>query len=199
MIRTMRAVRRAAAAADRRAGRGNPASGAGHAGVVGMIYGYLIAAALLPDVARRACRRAYTARSIGGHLASLVGLVDMGLGMAMLEALAASAARSAPGCAAPRARGGAPGSLAPSPAPAAPRGRDCSLPGTSPSRSSPILQGRGLVAGFVIIACILLGAALSLPLVFAASCARESKAQTMRSPSGSGPTAASSSRACRSR
>jgi putative ABC transport system permease protein len=134
------------------------------AGIVGMVCGYLIAAALLPDVA--ASLEGLYGASVEGRLALAPAWWASGLGMTMLGALAASAAglikvAKLPvlGVAHPMAWRQA-------------QMRQLRLQGMVAAVCFAValltyLKGAGLVAGFVIIAGVLLGAALLLPLVFA--------------------------------
>ena len=164
------------------------------AGVLGMICGYLIAAALLPDVA--ASLEGLYGASVGGHLALAPAWWVSGLGMAMLGALAASAAGLLKVAQLPVLAVAHPVAW-----------RHAQLmqlwwQGLVAAVCLAValvtyLQGHGLVAGFVIIAAVLLGAALLLPLVFAGLLRAGRKVQIARSPSGSGPTAVSNSQACR--
>jgi putative ABC transport system permease protein len=134
------------------------------AGVVGMICGYLIAAALLPDVA--ASLEGLYGASVGGRLALAPAWWVSGLGMAMLGALAASAAGLLKVAQLPVLAVAHPVAWRQA------QLRQLRRQGLLAAACFVValvthLQGRGLVAGFVIIAGVLLGAALLLPLVFA--------------------------------
>ncbi len=134
------------------------------AGVVGMICGYLIAAALLPDVA--ASLEGLYGASVGGRLALAPAWWVSGLGMAMLGALAASAAGLLKVAQLPVLAVAHPVAWRQA------QLRQLRRQGLVAAVCLAValvtyLQGQGLVAGFVIIAGVLLGAALLLPLVFA--------------------------------
>jgi putative ABC transport system permease protein len=134
------------------------------AGIVGMICGYLIAAALLPDVA--ASLEGLYGASVGGRLALAPAWWVSGLGMAVLGALAASAAGLLKVAQLPVLAVAHPVAWRQAQA------RQLRRQGLLAAACFAValvtyLQGQGLVAGFVIIAGVLLGAALLLPLVFA--------------------------------
>ncbi len=131
------------------------------AGIVGLVLGYLVAAALLPDVAAT-LRGLYGAPVDGGLSLRPVWFIS-GLGMAVLGALAASAQalwrlRSMPLLAAPGMQAwGARG--AQSDRVQAGIGAVLMLGGIA-----TVLVFDGLVAGFVFLGGLMLGAALMLPL-----------------------------------
>ena len=195
MIRTMRAVGVPLRLLMGVLVGGDPAAGARSPASSGMICGYLIAAALLPDVA--ASLEGLYGASVGGRLALAPAWWVSGLGMAMLGALAASAAGLLKVAQLPVLAVAHPvawreaqlrqlrrqGLLA---AGVPRRGaRDLSArPG--PRRRVRHHRGRSARSGALLAARVRGSAARG-----------RAKRQTTRSPSGSGPTAASSSRACR--
>ena len=135
------------------------------AGAIGMVCGYLIAAALLPDVA--ASLRGIYGADVGRSLALEPGWWVSGLGMALAGALAASAASLVRIARLPVVALARP--LAWREAHEALLRRQgvlavlCLAIGLA-----AFMAGDGLVAGFVVIAGVLLGAALLLPLGLAA-------------------------------
>ena len=134
------------------------------AGAIGMVCGYVIAAALLPDVA--ASLSGLYGAHVGGHLALQGRWWASGLGMASAGALAASAVSLLKVYRLPILAVAKP--LAWREAQHAQLRRQgvlaamCLVIG-----AIAFLWGRGLVAGFVVIAGVLLGAALLLPLLLA--------------------------------
>ncbi len=103
------------------------------AGVVGMICGYLIAAALLPDVA--ASLEGLYGASVGGRLALAPALVGVGARHGHARSVGGVGRGPAQSRAAACARSGAPGGVAPGPAQRSSGGRDCSLRRASSWRS----------------------------------------------------------------
>lgn len=134
------------------------------AGIFGMICGYLIAATLLPDVA--ASLEGLYGASVGGHLALQPSWWASGLGMAILGALAASAASLLKVSRLPMLAVAHP--LAWREAQTRQLRRQGVLAAVCLAVAlATYLQGKGLAAGFIVIAGVLLGVALLLPLVFA--------------------------------
>ena len=135
------------------------------AGVIGMFFGYLIAAVLLPDVAL-SLRGIYGA-DVGRALALEPRWWVSGLGMALLGALIASAASLVKVARMPVVALGRP--LAWREAHEAMLRRQGVVAVLCLSiAAAAFLFGKGLVAGFVVIAGVLLGTALLLPLGLAA-------------------------------
>jgi putative ABC transport system permease protein len=131
------------------------------AGALGMLTGYLIAAALLPDVA--ASLEGLYGAHVGGHLAIEAWWWISGLGMALLGALLASALSLVKVYRLPLLAVAKP--LAWRDAQQAQIRRQCVLAGLCLAIAlAAFLWGSGLVAGFTVIAGTLLGAALLLPL-----------------------------------
>jgi putative ABC transport system permease protein len=130
------------------------------AGALGMVAGYLIAAALLPDVA--ASLEGLYGAHVGGQLAIAPRWWASGLGMAVAGALVASAMSLAKVYRLPLLAVAKP--LAWREAQRAQLRRQSGLAVVSLAIALAAFQwGSGLVAGFVVIAGVLLGAALLLP------------------------------------
>lgn len=135
------------------------------AGSLGMVCGYVIAAALLPDVA--ASLDGLYGAHVSGHLAIEARWWLSGLGMAVLGALAASAVSLAKVAHLPVLSVAKP--LAWREAQQAQLRRQGVLAGLSLVVALlAFLTGSGLIAGFTVIAGVLLGAALLLPLALSA-------------------------------
>jgi putative ABC transport system permease protein len=135
------------------------------AGALGMVAGYLIAAALLPDVA--ASLEGLYGAHVGGHLAIEARWWLSGLGMALAGAMLASALSLFKVYQLPVLAVAKP--LAWREAQQAQLRRQGILAALCLAIAlGALLWGSGLVAGFAVIAGVLLGAALLLPLGLAA-------------------------------
>ncbi len=133
------------------------------AGALGMVLGYLVAAALLPDVA--ASLEGLYGASVGGRLALLPSWWVSGLGMAILGALAASAASLHKVWRLPVLAVAHP--LAWREAQMRQLRRQGVLAAICLMVAmATYVEGDGLLSGFIVIAGVLLGIALLLPLVF---------------------------------
>ncbi len=134
------------------------------AGAIGMVCGYLIAAALLPDVA--ASLDGLYGAHVSGQLALEARWWVSGLGMALAGALAASAASLAKVARLPVLSVAKP--LAWRDAERTQLWRQgVSAVVALAAGLLAFVAGRGLVGGFIVIAGVLLGAALLLPLALA--------------------------------
>ena len=129
-------------------------------GALGMAGGYLLAAALLPDLAA-SLRGLYGAR-LPGSLTLGPGWWAAGLGMALLGALVAGGRSLLRAVRLPPLATGQPEAWAAASGRA--RHRELALAGgCALAALAALLVGRGLAAGFVVLAGLLLAAALALP------------------------------------
>ncbi len=134
------------------------------AGAIGTVCGYVIAAALLPDVA--ASLDGLYGAHVSGHLALEARWWVSGLGMALAGALAASAASLAKVARLPVLSVAKP--LAWRDAERTQLRRQAVAAGVALAAGLiAFVAGGGLVGGFIVIAGLLLGAALLLPLALA--------------------------------
>ncbi len=131
------------------------------AGAAGMVFGYVIAAALLPNVA--ASLEGLYGAHVGSHLALEGRWWVSGLGMALIGALAASAVSLLKVARLPLLAAAKP--MAWREAQQSQLRRQAVFAaGTLVIAAAAYAGGKGLAAGFVVIAGVLLGAALLLPL-----------------------------------
>ena len=166
------------------------------AGIGGVVCGYLIASALLPDVA--ASLRGLYGASVSGRLTLAPEWLLAGLAMSLAGALVAAAQALVKVMRLP---------LLVSAQPLAWRvaqqrwlawqgGLACAAFAVA---ALSYLTGESLIAGFAVLAGLLLGAALLLPPCSASSCAPASAPRNARSRCGPGPTAVSNCPGSRSR
>ena len=167
------------------------------AGLIGLVCGYFIAAALLPDVA--ASLRGLYGAQIPGHLTLKPQWWIAGVAISIIGALAAAAASLTKALRLPL--------LATAQPYAWQQAQRRWLTYQSALALAAFAAAGGLlwfgdllISGFAVLAALMLGAALILPMFLELDAvAWPALCATRRSASGSGPTAASSYRDCRSR
>ena len=165
------------------------------AGLIGLVCGYFIAAALLPDVA--ASLRGLYGAQIPGQLTLKPQWWIAGIAISILGALAAAAASLTKALRMPLLATAQP--YAWQQAQRRWLTYQSALALAAFAAAGGFLWfGDSLISGFAVLAALMLGAALILPMFLELVLSFGQRHARGRSASGSGPTAASSYRACRS-
>ena len=165
------------------------------AGLIGLVCGYLIAAALLPDVA--ASLRGLYGAQIPGQLTLKPRMVDRRHRHQRSGRAGRGRRQPDQGDPPAGARHGAALCLATGAAPLADLAERAGARGVC-RRGGLLWFGDSLISGFAVLAALLLGAALILPMILEIVLSLgQRNARSARSASGSGPTAASSFPDCR--